>query len=87
MEELGKKKENSRTYSDSQSSIHLENNSSFHAKTKHIEIKYHFIRYIVEDELLKLEKIHTTQNPASMVIKVVTREKLSCCLVSFGLQA
>ena len=43
MEELGKKKENSKLYSDSQSALHLAKNSSFHSKTKHIQVKFHFI--------------------------------------------
>ena len=57
---LGKKKENRRLYSDSQSSIHLAKNSTFHSNTKHIQLKYHFIRFVLEEELLKLEKIHTS---------------------------
>ena len=36
MEELGKKQENSRMYSDSKSAIHIAKNSSFHFRTKHI---------------------------------------------------
>ena len=60
MEELGKKKENNRMYSDIQSAIHLAKNSSFHLKTKNIHLKYHFIRYLLDEELLKLEKIHTS---------------------------
>jgi hypothetical protein len=43
MEELGKKQENSRLYCDSESSIHLAKNSSFHSKNKHIQLRYHFI--------------------------------------------
>ena len=86
MEELGKKKENTKIYSDSQSSNHLEKNSTFHLNTKHIQLKYHFIIYVLEDELLKLEKIHTSQNPADMLTKVLTREKLSSYSVSVGLQ-
>jgi hypothetical protein len=43
MEELGKKQENSRLYCDSQSAIHLAKNSAFHSKTKHIQLRYHFI--------------------------------------------
>jgi hypothetical protein len=77
MEELGKKQENSRLYCDSESAIHLANNSTFHSNTKHIQIRYHFIRSILEDGHLKLEKIHTSQNPADMLTKGVTREKLS----------
>jgi hypothetical protein len=86
MEELGKKQEDNRLYCDSQSAIHLAKNSAFHSKTKHIKQKYHFIRSVLEDGELKLEKIHTSQNPADMLTKVVTREKLSSCSVSVGLQ-
>ena len=60
MEEFGKKQENSRLYSDIQSAIHLANKSSFHSRTKHIQLKYHFIISILDEELLKLEKIHTS---------------------------
>ena len=87
MEELGKKQENSRLYNDRQSAIHLANNLAFHSRTKHIHLKYHFIRSILDEELLKLEKIHTSQNPANMLTKGVTREKQSSFSVSVGLQA
>jgi hypothetical protein len=86
MLELGKKQENNRLYCDSQSAIHLAKNSTFHLKTKHIQLRYHFIRSILEDGHSKLEKIHTSQNPADMLTKGVTREKLSSYLVSVGLQ-
>jgi hypothetical protein len=86
MEELGKKQENNKLYCDSQSAIHLAKNSAFHSKTKHIQLRYHFIQSTLEDGQLKLEKIHTSQNPADMLTKGVTREKLSSCSVSVGLQ-
>jgi hypothetical protein len=76
MEELGKKQENNKLYCDSQSAIHLAKNSAFHSKTKHIQLRYHFIRSALEDGQLKLEKIHTSQNPTDMLTKGVTREKL-----------
>jgi pyruvate-formate lyase-activating enzyme len=72
---------------DSQSAIHLPKNPSFHSKTKHIHLMYHFIRSILEDGHLKLEKIHTSQNPTDLLTKVVTREKLSSCLISVVIQA
>ena len=61
MDELGKKHDMGTLYSDSQSAIHLAKNSAFHSRTKHIQLKYHFIRSILEDGQLKLEKIHTTR--------------------------
>ncbi len=86
MGELGKENDKGTLYSDSQSAIHLAKNSAFHSRTKHIQLKYHFIRSVLEDGQLKLEKIHTSQNPADMLTKVVTREKLRTCSVSIGLQ-
>ena len=86
MDELGKKHDMGTFYSDSQNSIHLAKNSTFHSRTKHIYIKYHFIRSVLEDGELKLEKIHTRQNPTDMLTKVVTREKLRTCSVLIGLQ-
>jgi hypothetical protein len=77
MKEFGKKQENNKLYFDSESAIHLANNSPFYSNTKNIQLRYHFIRSIFEDGHLKLEKIHTSQNPADMLTKGVTKEKLS----------
>jgi hypothetical protein len=87
MEELEKKQENSRLYCDSESAIHLAKNSNFHSKTNHIYFRYHFIRSSLEDGLLKLEKIRTRQNPADMLTKGVTMDKLSSFSISVGVQA
>ena len=86
MGELGKKHDMGTLYSDSQSAIHLAKNSTFHSRTEQIQLKYHFIRSVLEDGEVKLEKIHTSQNPADMLKKVVTREKLRICSVLIGLQ-
>ena len=47
---------------DSQSAIMLAKNPLFHAKTKHIAMKYHFIRDVLEDKLMELVKVHTDDN-------------------------
>jgi hypothetical protein len=77
MEDLGKKQDNSRLYCDSQSAIHLANNSTFHSNTKHIQLRYYFIRSIFKDGQLNLENIHTSQNTIDMLTKILNREKLS----------
>ena len=66
-------------YSDNQSVIHLENNSTFQSKDKTVQLKCLFIRSMLDDGQLKLEKIHNSQNPADM-------QKLRTCSVSIGLQ-
>ena len=86
MEELGKKQEASKLYSDSKSVIHLAKNSNFHPKTKHIQIRYHFIRWLLEEKVVKLEKILSSENPADMFTKIVTTEKLKLCSASVSLQ-
>ena len=74
-------------HSDSQSTIFLAKNSAFHSKPKHIQTKYHFIHYLVEDKLVLLEKICGSKNPADMLTKGVTIEKLKLCAASIGLLA
>ena len=79
MEELGKKHNCNTLWSDSQSAVHLARNPAFHARTKHIQLRYHFIRSALDEEWLKLEKIDGAKNPADMFTKVVSRDKLSFC--------
>jgi len=86
MEELGKQQVNSYLFTNSQSAIHLAKNFALHSKTKHIQLRYHFIRLVVDDGQLWLEKIHTDENPVDTFTKTVTRKKLSSSSASVGLQ-
>ena len=74
-------------HNDSQSTIFLAKNLAFHSKSKHIQTKYHFIRYLVEDKLVILKKICGSKNPTDMLTKGVTIEKLKLCAASVGLLA
>ncbi|KAG9446257.1 hypothetical protein H6P81_012385 [Aristolochia fimbriata] len=69
MNELGFDNAYCRLYSDSQSAIHIAKNSTFHSRTKHIHLRYHFIRTLLEEGQLKLEKIDGKKNPADMLTK------------------
>ena len=84
--ELGFKQEKNVLYSDSQSAIHLAKYSAFHSRTKHIGPRYHFIISLLEDVVLKLEKIQGSKNPADMLTKMVTIDKLKLCSTSVSLQ-
>ena len=64
---------------DSHSAIDLSKNSVYHSRSKHIEVRYNWLRLIVEQQLFELENIHTNENPADMLTKVVSREKLQFC--------
>ena len=67
-------------YSDSQSAIHLAKNLVFHVRTKHIDVRYHFVREILSEGSILLQKIGTADNPADMMTKVVTAIKFNHCL-------
>jgi hypothetical protein len=87
LDELGRKNEKGILHSDSQSAIFLAKNPAYHSRTKHIQLRYHFIRSLLESEQLLLEKICGTENPADMLTKGVTIEKLKLCTTSVGLLA
>ncbi|KAH9750945.1 Integrase catalytic domain-containing protein [Citrus sinensis] len=78
--ELEAKQEYVTVYSDSQSAIHLSKNQSHHEKTKHIDVKLHFVRFEVSRGAVKLLKIHTEENLADMLTKVVPTAKFILCM-------
>ena len=51
----------------------------YHSRSKHIEVRYNWLRLVIEQQSFELEKIHTNENPANMLTKVVSREKLKLC--------
>ena len=65
-------------HNDSMNAIHLARNPIFHAKTKHIEVKYHFIREVLEDTWPKLLKMHTDDNPAHLLMKGLPSKRFAC---------
>ena len=65
---------------DSQNVIDLSKNSVYHSYSKHIEVRYNWLRLVIEQQIFELEKIHTDENPADMLTKVVSREKLKLCV-------
>ena len=56
LKELGKEQDVSPLFSDSQSAIGLAKNPVFHSRCKHIQLKYHFIRDLINDGDLSLLK-------------------------------
>ncbi|KAL2250907.1 UNVERIFIED_CONTAM: Retrovirus-related Pol polyprotein from transposon TNT 1-94 [Sesamum indicum] len=80
VKEIGFLKNRLTVFSDSQSSIQLCKNPVFHDRTKHIDVRFHFIRDIVSKEIIKLEKVRSEENPADMGTKSLPAEKFINCL-------
>ena len=69
MRDLGILVEVPTLHCDSQSAIMLSKNPMFHAKTKHIDVKYHFIWDVLEDKHMELVKVHIDENPTNLLTK------------------
>ena len=72
-------------FSGSQSVIYLTKNPMYHERTKHIDVRYHYIRDVVAEGDLKVCKISTHDNPADMMTKPVPTNKFELCSVLVGI--
>ncbi len=63
-------------YCDNISSILLVNNPVYHARTKHIEVHYHFIREKVLAKEIDLIHVSTEDQIADIFIKALGTDKL-----------
>ncbi|GKA88016.1 putative ribonuclease H-like domain-containing protein [Tanacetum coccineum] len=71
-----------RIYIDNESTICIVKNPDFHSKTKHIEIRHHFIRDAYEKKLIQLLKIHTDNNVTDLLTKAFDVSRLNFLIVS-----
>ncbi|GJW30698.1 putative ribonuclease H-like domain-containing protein [Tanacetum coccineum] len=60
---------NTKIYIDNESTSCIVKDPTFHSKTKHIEIRHHFIRDSYEKKLIQVIKIHTDHNVADLLTK------------------
>ncbi|GJW50061.1 putative ribonuclease H-like domain-containing protein [Tanacetum coccineum] len=60
---------NTKIHIDNESTICIVKNPVYHSKTKHIEIRHHFIRDSYEKKLIRVEKIHTHFYVADLLTK------------------
>ena len=56
----------------------------FHARTTHIDVRYHFIREVLEDGLIILIKGNTSQNPTDALTKCLPRAQHQLCIEMVG---
>ena len=71
---------------DNQSAIAIVKNPEFHDRTKHIDIRYHFLRHKVESGELTLDYLPTSDQPADVLTKGLSREKHERFVKDIGLR-
>jgi hypothetical protein len=76
LKEIGYKQDNTTNiFCDYTGAIALTKDASFHARTKHIDIKHHFVREKVENREIKFEYIPTSEMVADILTKALPRPK------------
>ena len=71
---------------DNKSAIALTKNPMHHGRTKHIEIRYHFIREKVTEGKIKLEFVPTKDEAADGLTKPLAGEAFTKFLKELGLE-
>ncbi|XP_065622786.1 secreted RxLR effector protein 161-like [Quercus suber] len=71
-------------YCDNTSAINLSKNPVQHSKSKHIEIRYHFIRDLVEERTVYLELINTENQKADIFTKPLDGPKFKSLCKTIG---
>ncbi|KAG8497424.1 hypothetical protein CXB51_008733 [Gossypium anomalum] len=82
--ELNEDLQISTVFCDSQNAIFLTKDQMFHEKTKHIDVRYHFVRDIIARGDIVVSKISTHENPADMMTKSLPITKFEHCLDLVG---
>ncbi|GJX88198.1 hypothetical protein Tco_0340212 [Tanacetum coccineum] len=80
LEELGVELNSVAVNCDNQGAIHLSRNHDFHKRTKHINVRYHFIKEVLEAKTVEVLKVCIEHNVAYALTKVIPGLKLQYCL-------
>jgi transposase InsO family protein len=72
-------------YSDNQSAIALAKNPVSHARAKHIDIRHHFVRDAIQDQIIWVQYIPTAEMTADSLTKALGREKHEKCTARMGM--
>nr|GEY26978.1 hypothetical protein [Tanacetum cinerariifolium] len=76
---------NTKIYIDNNSAICIVKNLVYHSKTKHIEIRHHFIRDCYEKKFINVNHIHTDDNVADLLTKPFDVGRFQYLVVSIGM--
>jgi hypothetical protein len=63
----------------------LAKDNKFHARTKHIDLRYHFVREAVEDGKIKMVYIPTSENIFDIFTKALPKPKFTKFVGKLGL--
>src|SRR5271154_1342704 len=78
--------DSTRIYGDNQGSLKLVANPEMHARSKHIDVQYHYVRELVQRGLIEVEYIPTADMAADILTKPLKRQLHERNLELLGLE-
>ncbi|XP_042035235.1 secreted RxLR effector protein 161-like [Salvia splendens] len=84
--DFGVKQDSVEIKCDSASAICLTKHQTFHQRSKHVDVRLHFIRDEVNKGAVRVAKVSTDDNASDMLTKVIPGTKLRYCLELIGLE-
>lgn len=85
LEEIGvEQKEGTVLYCDNSSTIKLSKNPVLHGRSKHIHVRFHFLRELVNNGVIKLEYCPTQEQVSDIMTKAVKLEVFERLRMSLG---
>ncbi len=74
-------------FCDNQSAIALARDHQYHARMKHIDVRYHFIRWVVDQGVVWLVYCPTKDMVANVLTKALPSPKVKHFTAGLGLRA
>ena len=72
---------------DNQGSIALSKDNKYHSRTKHIDIRYHFVREAIEDAKIEVNYVPSEENVSDIFTKPLAKSKFAAFTRMLGLAA
>ncbi|KAG5891808.1 hypothetical protein JTB14_006198 [Gonioctena quinquepunctata] len=66
-------------YCDNKSAINLARSDGYRARTKHIDIRHHFVRQKLEDGYIDIQHVGTEEMIADILTKAIFKSKHGVC--------
>src|SRR5882724_8223232 len=73
-------------YSDNTGTVAPSDNPIFHNRSKHIDIRWHFIRELIRSKIVRTSHIPRTQNRADFLTKSLSRSEHDRCIKLLGME-
>lgn len=80
LKEIGENTGTVEIYNDNTSAIKLMKNPENHRRSKHVEVKYHFIRGQQKEKKIEVKHIETENKPADILTNHLSEEKIERCM-------